>query len=118
MKMDKETYLNLLQEDINWLEQQEHSCEKDHILALLKMENKTLSLYNTPRDFTPFRKKVIINNEYYKLELFENNSAPCSYCHFLERPSLKCTFPDGNKKECEFKKGTKKGWNTFEYVKI
>jgi hypothetical protein len=60
----------------------------------------------------------IINNEYYKLELFENNSAPCSYCHFLERPSLKCTFPDGNKKECEFKKGTKKGWNTFEYVKV
>lgn len=31
-----DSYIKLVQEDLNWLEKQEHSLEKDHIVDILK----------------------------------------------------------------------------------
>lgn len=54
----------------------------------------------------------------YKLVTFTDNSAPCGNCIFLDRPTLECKFPKDQERECEFKPGTNKGWNTKEYIKV
>lgn len=40
-----DTYKRIVQEDIDWLEKQPHSLEKDHILSMLKNELLHLPLY-------------------------------------------------------------------------
>lgn len=45
IKLNTESYQKLLEEDIEWLEKQPHSLEKDHILAILKYELKELTIY-------------------------------------------------------------------------
>lgn len=62
--------------------------------------------------------KFTINNKLYELRSFISNSAPCSKCAFLERKNLSCTFPKEYAKCCSIGKGTRKGWDTREYVEI
>ncbi len=50
------------------------------------------------------------------LKSFENNSAPCSHCAFFDKYNLECTISKNRIKECKIEEGTKKGWNTLEYV--
>ena len=58
-----------------------------------------------------------INGDFYELQFFEDNSAPCSKCGFFG--DLKCKFPEGHKiKRCRLTSGTHKGWNTVEYVRV
>lgn len=45
IKLNIESYQKLLEEDIEWLEKQPHSLEKDHILTILKYELKELTIY-------------------------------------------------------------------------
>jgi hypothetical protein len=57
-----------------------------------------------------------INETLVSLKPFENNSAPCSHCAFLDKFKLECTFPKDKVKECKFEQGTERGWNTLEYT--
>lgn len=63
----------------------------------------------------------IINAKYIdgilvSLKSFEDNSAPCSHCAFFDKPNLECIISKNRIKECKMEEGTKKGWNTLEYV--
>ena len=59
-----------------------------------------------------------IGGELVSLVNFENNSAPCSNCHFFNLYQLKCVFPEDRQKECKIEQGTTNGWNTTEYIQV
>ena len=60
-----------------------------------------------------------VGTDFYELILHKDNSAPCSYCVFLDRGTLGCEFPkEEYERRCQQNTGTHNGWNTREYEKI
>lgn len=62
--------------------------------------------------------KIRIGFDWYRLVRHYDTSAPCSQCAFLDRNTLKCTFPTDKERGCSIEGGTRHGWNTTEYVAV
>lgn len=61
-------------------------------------------------------KTRVIKGMQLELKYLEDNSAPCAHCAFYSIG--KCVFPKKEEKECTQTRGTRKGWNTEEYIEL
>lgn len=82
---------------------------------MIESFNEYLSKLCNESGFYKDGNDVIIEGKTYNLILRHNNDAPCVKCSFFNKNKLKCDFPDGYERECEFVSETQNGKYTIEY---